>query len=160
MVSFLYCLCANEALFSTVSLSCGQSSAENCTYIVQEAVTAPPESNCVYSLCPSNREICRMRFDFMVSTYSNNRIVFNNSTGWQNILKEQAYRFHIFRKICISTVNNKKNTYPRFSTLRFSRISPEPLHSSQSDLVKFRTDFPAKNKLNWRRIWSLVSFVH
>ncbi len=55
----------NLFLFS-VSLSCGGSSSENCTYLVQASATAVT-SPCNYKICPTNSNICRLRFDFLVS---------------------------------------------------------------------------------------------
>merc|ERR1712209_190879 len=47
-----------------IQLSCGQQTSENCTYLVQSATTSPTESNCQYKICPINKNICRIRFDF------------------------------------------------------------------------------------------------
>eukprot|EP00094_Tigriopus_californicus_P010204 TCALIF_09843-PA protein Name:"Protein of unknown function" AED:0.03 eAED:0.03 QI:71/1/0.5/1/0.33/0.5/4/0/97 len=38
-------------------------SSENCTYIVQPTSTNPI-SPCMYTICPCNNNICRLRFDF------------------------------------------------------------------------------------------------
>merc|ERR1712038_1742373 len=40
-------------------LTCGGSSSQNATYIIN---TSPTES-CTYEICPSSSEICRVRFD-------------------------------------------------------------------------------------------------
>merc|ERR1712241_1355157 len=47
----------------TFSLSCGGSSFENSTYIVQSSVTSLT-SPCTYTVCPTTSNICRIRFDF------------------------------------------------------------------------------------------------
>jgi len=47
-----------------IQLSCGQQTSENCTYLVQSATTSPTETNCQYKICPINKNICRIRFDF------------------------------------------------------------------------------------------------
>ena len=59
-------LCGH-ALF-LVSLQCGQTSSENCTYLTVGATGNTLQANCVYTICPSNPNICRMRLDFMVYT--------------------------------------------------------------------------------------------
>ena len=58
LTSFLFCF--------SVSLSCGKSSAENCTFLVQSS-TSGISSPCIYTICRSNSNICRIRFDFTVS---------------------------------------------------------------------------------------------
>merc|ERR1711899_190351 len=47
----------------TFALSCGGSSSENQTYLVQSSVTSLT-SPCTYSICKCNTNICRIRFDF------------------------------------------------------------------------------------------------
>merc|ERR1712156_184892 len=47
----------------TFALSCGGSSSENQTYLVQSTVTSLT-SPCTYSICKCNTNICRIRFDF------------------------------------------------------------------------------------------------
>merc|ERR1719189_2187366 len=47
----------------TFSLSCGGSSSENSTYIVQSSTTSLT-SPCTYTICPCSTNICRIRFDF------------------------------------------------------------------------------------------------
>ena len=58
--------CLNNALTISVILSCGGSSAENCSYIVQAATTTISPS-CAYTICPKSNNICRIRYDFTVS---------------------------------------------------------------------------------------------
>jgi hypothetical protein len=48
-----------------IQLTCGQTSSENCTYLVQTSTTTP-DQNCKYTLCPASSNICRMRLDFTV----------------------------------------------------------------------------------------------
>merc|ERR1712223_2070913 len=47
----------------TFALSCGKSSSENQTYLVQSTVTSLT-SPCSYSICKCSTNICRTRFDF------------------------------------------------------------------------------------------------
>jgi len=48
-----------------ISLSCGGSSSDNNTYIVQTSTTSAPASpSCVYKICPCSTDICRIRYDF------------------------------------------------------------------------------------------------
>merc|ERR1712223_2158869 len=52
------------------SLSCGQSSSQNCTYLSQASVTSMT-SPCTYTICPCSSQICRIRFDlttFVISS--------------------------------------------------------------------------------------------
>ena len=51
-------------LLPTVSLSCGGTTSENNTYIVQAATTSAPASPCTYKVCPCSSDICRIRYDF------------------------------------------------------------------------------------------------
>jgi len=44
------------------SLSCGESSSENVTYLSQSSVTSLT-SPCTYTICPCSSQICRIRFD-------------------------------------------------------------------------------------------------
>merc|ERR1712156_350734 len=44
------------------SLSCGESSSENVTYLSQSSVTSLT-SPCTYTICPCSSNICRIRFD-------------------------------------------------------------------------------------------------
>ena len=53
-----------------VSLDCGKTSSENCTYLVQEATTSPDDTCCEYTICPSSSNICRIRLDFTVINYN------------------------------------------------------------------------------------------
>ena len=55
-------------IFISVALSCGKSSSDNNTYLVQTSVTALT-SPCTYTICPCNKNICRTRFDFAVSFF-------------------------------------------------------------------------------------------
>merc|ERR1711899_601890 len=47
----------------TFALSCGDSSSENQTYLVQSTVTSLT-SPCTYTICKCSTDICRIRFDF------------------------------------------------------------------------------------------------
>jgi len=54
-----------------VSLLCGQTSSENCTFLTLSAAsTTTVPTNCVYTLCKNNPSICRIRLDFMVRPFS------------------------------------------------------------------------------------------
>jgi len=52
------------------SLSCGGSSSENQTYIVQSSTTALT-SPCTYTICKCSTDICRIRFDFTTLVLAN-----------------------------------------------------------------------------------------
>eukprot|EP00095_Tigriopus_kingsejongensis_P007971 maker-scaffold135_size322082-snap-gene-2.13 protein:Tk07971 transcript:maker-scaffold135_size322082-snap-gene-2.13-mRNA-1 annotation:"hypothetical protein KGM_18655" len=45
-----------------VSLGCGGSSSENCTYLTQTSTTS--SGSCVYNICKCSSNICRIRLDF------------------------------------------------------------------------------------------------
>ncbi|XP_059099771.1 uncharacterized protein LOC131893679 isoform X2 [Tigriopus californicus] len=48
-----------------INLACGGTSSENCTYLVQSSTTATNEmTSCQYTICPCDKHICRLRFDF------------------------------------------------------------------------------------------------
>ena len=55
---------AAKTIFMTVELTCGGTSSENATYIIN---TSPTES-CSYTICPCSDAICRIRFDFETLT--------------------------------------------------------------------------------------------
>ena len=57
-------------LFSE-TLSCGQSTNDNNTYLMQSDATSA-NSPCVYKVCPCNNNICRIRYDFMVKIWWKN----------------------------------------------------------------------------------------
>ncbi len=46
---------------TTVTLDCGQTSSENCTYFES---TSPTAGSCIASVCPCNDNICQLRLDF------------------------------------------------------------------------------------------------
>ena len=55
----------HQHIFSLlVTLSCGGSSSENNSYIVQGSTKSAPASPCTYSICPCSTDICRIRYDF------------------------------------------------------------------------------------------------
>jgi len=57
--------CANGfGVCCVFSLSCGQSTSENNTYLILGATTTPSPSVCTYNLCENNANICRIRLDF------------------------------------------------------------------------------------------------
>jgi len=54
-----------------ISISCGETSSENCTYITQDSTTSPNFNSeptgtraCTYKICPRDTTIRRIRFDF------------------------------------------------------------------------------------------------
>ena len=49
-----------------VALSCGGSTSDNNSYIVQSSATSVT-SPCTYTVCPCSTDICRIRYDFTVS---------------------------------------------------------------------------------------------
>lgn len=46
-----------------ISLACGAQTAENITYLQMAATVNPPSTSCEYTICPSNSNVCRIRFD-------------------------------------------------------------------------------------------------
>ena len=58
-----------------VVLARGGSSAENCSYMVQDSAT-DIKSPVTYTICPSSSKICRIRFDFKVSYFYKARFNF------------------------------------------------------------------------------------
>ena len=63
-VSILYIVVSSLS----VSLSCGGSSSNNNSYIVQSGTTTAPATPCVYDICPCSSDICRIRYDFTTHT--------------------------------------------------------------------------------------------
>ena len=70
------------AIFSpTVTLSCGGSSSENNSYIVQGSTTSAPASPCTYSVCPCSTDICRIRYDFTTNVLATQSSISTSSTA-------------------------------------------------------------------------------
>merc|ERR1712062_763652 len=55
-----------------ISLSCGGSTSNNNSYIVQSSTTSLT-SPCTYTVCPCSTDICRMRYDFTMNTLVNKK---------------------------------------------------------------------------------------
>merc|ERR1712029_144217 len=47
-----------------VSLSCGETSTSNNSYLILSSTTSPQMPECAYKLCPSSPDVCRIRLDF------------------------------------------------------------------------------------------------
>jgi len=47
-----------------ISLNCGETSRDNCTYLKQDSTTSPG-SGCTYKICPVSSDINRIRLDFL-----------------------------------------------------------------------------------------------
>ena len=65
----------------TVTLSCGGSSSENNSYIVQGSTTSAPASPCTYSVCPCSTDICRIRYDFTTNVLATQSSISTSSTA-------------------------------------------------------------------------------
>ena len=78
-----------------VSLDCGKTSSENCTYLVQDATTAPDDTCCEYTLCPASSNICRIKLDLTVIIKQ--LICFNDSMYHYNNLKGLAWFWLFFQ---------------------------------------------------------------
>ena len=61
-------------LILLVELTCGGSSSQNATYIINTSPTA----SCTYSICPSSTGICRIRYKFITRQYNNINIFYKN----------------------------------------------------------------------------------
>eukprot|EP00095_Tigriopus_kingsejongensis_P003721 snap_masked-scaffold617_size123379-processed-gene-0.13 protein:Tk03721 transcript:snap_masked-scaffold617_size123379-processed-gene-0.13-mRNA-1 annotation:"hypothetical protein DAPPUDRAFT_110156" len=48
----------------TLSMTCGSTASENCTYLTQMTATAPIMNPCTYKICKSDPKVCRIRLDF------------------------------------------------------------------------------------------------
>ena len=57
----------NTFLNSLVAMSCGGSTSNNNSYIVQSSTTSLT-SPCTYTVCPCSTDICRIRYDFTTNT--------------------------------------------------------------------------------------------
>ena len=75
-VAYVSVNCTNKARFEStmamelcllaVTLSCGESSSENCTYLVQTSKTTWTSTPCYYQICKVSSNVCRIRYDFTV----------------------------------------------------------------------------------------------
>ena len=61
----------SKMLFILVTLSCGGTTSDNNTYIVQASTTTAPASPCTYKVCPCSSDICRIRYDFTTNVLAN-----------------------------------------------------------------------------------------
>ena len=61
----------SKILFILVTLSCGGTTSENNTYIVQASTTTAPATPCTYKICPCSSDICRIRYDFTTNVLAN-----------------------------------------------------------------------------------------
>ena len=52
--------------FMPVTIGCGTTVRDNCSYLVQSAVTTGLTVPCTYSVCKVSNNICRIRYDFTV----------------------------------------------------------------------------------------------
>merc|ERR1712141_467738 len=64
-----------------ITLSCGGSSSENNSYIVQGSTTSAPASPCTYSVCPCSTDICRIRYDFTTNVLATQSSISTSSTA-------------------------------------------------------------------------------
>jgi len=63
--------CANGfGVCCVISLTCGGSSSDNCTNLVQAATTSPT-TDCQYKICPVSSSVNRIRLDLSVSNFLN-----------------------------------------------------------------------------------------
>ena len=57
-----------DLFYISVSLACGATTSENCTYLTL-AATATPASACTYTICPASSTVSRIRLDLTVNWY-------------------------------------------------------------------------------------------
>ena len=84
-----------------VSLSCGGTSNDNTTYLVQGGTTSSPASpSCTYKICPCSNDICRIKYDFTTNVLASQVIVTGTapattaqSTKSKKILQYRTLRF-------------------------------------------------------------------
>ena len=99
----------------TVTLSCGGSSSENNSYIVQGSTTSSPASPCTYSVCPCSSDICRIRYDFTTNVLATQSSISTSSeagTGTYLTASMTIYRMskHVWNRLF------------HFKTLRFGPL--------------------------------------
>ncbi|TRY74784.1 hypothetical protein TCAL_15571, partial [Tigriopus californicus] len=54
----------NNTRAGKLTVACGATTSQNCTYLVQEATTNPPANPCTFTICKQSSDICRIRLDF------------------------------------------------------------------------------------------------
>lgn len=80
-----------------VTLACGKTTSENCTYLTLGATTtAVAQPTCVYTICKYNPNICRIRLDFLVRFVTHARQDFYQSKGFGLDKKQLNWRAHLF----------------------------------------------------------------
>lgn len=48
-----------------ITLECGKTSSDNVTHLVQDTTTSPTTNPCKYTICPMNKNICRIKYDMI-----------------------------------------------------------------------------------------------
>ena len=95
------CTTQTYSLFS-VTVSCGGSTSENCTYLSQAASTTPNTDSddlnqqCSYSICPRTSTVNRIRLDLMVIIY---------------IIVSSFKQLVVFAQVCNSSVFQYVNRF-------------------------------------------------
>lgn len=66
------------------SLTCGEKSSENNTYIIQASTSTFTNPSCMYEICPMDKQIARIRFDFTTHVISNPGLATTDVVGNAN----------------------------------------------------------------------------
>ena len=115
-------------VFCLVVLGCGGSASQNCTYLVQSSVTTLT-SPCAYTICPASSNICRIRFDFTVST------------NYCRIGELKIYvKWVLLNQLCMTSLFTKQENSLIFSSLKKSSFPKWML----------LLNFPIQWSLNWK----------
>ena len=62
----MYCIGLILFYFS-VSLTCGETTSENCTYLTMAATATVAGTGCTYTICPASSTVSRIRLDLTVN---------------------------------------------------------------------------------------------
>ena len=73
-------------MIQTVSLGCGETTSDNCTYLQSSSTGVANPNPCVYTICKCSSDVTRLRFDFLVRYDESKRefVVHLKFTGFSN----------------------------------------------------------------------------
>ena len=109
--------CHQHIFSPLVTLSCGGSSSENNSYIVQGSTKSAPASPCTYSICPCSTDICRIRYDFTTNVLATQSSISTSSlagTGTYLTASMIIYRVsqHVWNRLNLMKMEFLSNFFP------------------------------------------------
>ncbi|TRY62212.1 hypothetical protein TCAL_13666 [Tigriopus californicus] len=75
---------SNATRQGKLSLACGSTTSENCTYLVQAVTSMPTVDPCTFTICKCSSNICRIRLDFASFSIAGPAVGTTSATAGQN----------------------------------------------------------------------------